>query len=295
MKPILEHLPPQKEESFFARAFEFSYFNTPWHYHPEFELVLILKSNGKRLIGNAVSDFNEGDLSFFGPNLPHIYRNPAMYYREQSSLTAKSVVIHFLEKSIGRDLLALPQAKKITNLLERSGQGMDITGNMRKKVISKMNQLLQSNGMSRLIHLLEILNMLANSSEYKLICETTMIGNNTIDVDRLGKVFAYILQNFQKEIRLEEVAQLAYMTRTSFCRYFQERTKRTFSSVLIDVRLNHASKLLLENNLRIIDVAYESGYNNLSNFNRQFKHKFSINPKEYQQVFLANLKNNLHT
>src|ERR1700722_14929254 len=144
MKPILEHLPPQKEESFFARAFEISYFNTPWHYHPEFELLLIVKSSGKRLIGNAVSDFKEGDLSFFGPNLPHIYRNPAIYYGEQSFLKAKSVVIHFLEESIGRDLLALPQAKKITKLLERSRQGLDITGNTRKTVINKLNQLLQS-------------------------------------------------------------------------------------------------------------------------------------------------------
>ena len=114
-----------------------------------------------------------------------------------------------------------------------------------------------------------------------------------MDVDRMGKVFTYILQNFHKEIRLEDVAGLAYMTRTSFCRYFQERTKRTFSSVLTDVRLNHASKLLIENNLRVVDVAYKSGYTNLSNFNRQFKNKFSFNPKEYQRVFLANLKKNV--
>jgi transcriptional regulator GlxA family with amidase domain len=137
-----------------------------------------------------------------------------------------------------------------------------------------------------LIHLLEILNILADTAEYKLISGPGIVGHNVSDSERLDKVFHHILQNFHRGIKLEEVASLVYMTRTSFCRFFLERTKRTFSDYLTEVRLNHAAKLLIEENMSITRVAYDSGYNNLSNFNRQFREKYKINPKKYKSFYL---------
>src|SRR5882724_9963826 len=142
MNPVLEYLPPESEESFFAQAFDFPYFPTPWHYHPEYELVLVTKSQGKRFIGNAVTEFHEGDLSFFGPNLPHMYRNSQEFYENNSGLRAQSIVIHFSEKSLGYDFLQLPQTKKIRELFCLSRQGMDILDNTKKEVVSRMQKLL---------------------------------------------------------------------------------------------------------------------------------------------------------
>ena len=282
MKPVLEHLSPEKEESFFAESFDFPYFGTPWHYHPEFELVLILESHGKRLIGTNVSNFQKNDLTFLGPNLPHIYKNPEAYYAQGSALRARSIVIHFLEKSLGLDFLALPQTHKIIRLFELSKQGMDITGKTKEQVILKMKHLLQVKGMDRLICLLNILNQLANTTEYNLISRPGIIGHNQVDAERLNRIFQFMLQNFSRRITLEEVADLVCMTRTSFCRFFQEHTKRTFSSYLTDIRLSHASKLLRESTSNIAQISYECGYSNLSNFNRQFKHNFLLTPKEYR-------------
>jgi len=285
MKPVLEHLPPEGEESFFAKAFDLPYFGTPWHYHPEFELVLVVKSQGKRFIGNFVSDFQEGDLSFLGPNLPHLYKNRPIYYEPASLLRAQSIVIHFSESSLGADFLALPQARKFHRLFERSRQGMDILANTKRLVSERMMRLLQTSGMKRLICLLEILDILADTTEYTLISEPGIVGNNTLDTDRLNSVFQYVLQHFYREITLEEVADLIHMTRTSFCRFFRERTKRSFSSLLADVRLNHAAKRLIESKDSIVGISYACGYNNLSNFNRQFKAKTGLSPRQYRQTY----------
>jgi len=286
MKPVLEHLPLQEEESFFVEAFDMPYFSTPWHYHPEYELVYVAESEGKRFIGNSIADFKKGDLCFLGANLPHLYRNPPAYYEKKPSLRARSIVIHFKENSLGRDFFYLPQAKKLTAFLERSKQGIDIHGETRKKVVQKMHAMLKSTGLQRLIQLLEILNLLAETTEYSLISKNGITGHNNFDAERLNKVFQYILQNFNREIKLEEAASLVYMTRTSFCRFFLERTKRTFSDYLSEVRLNNAARLLIEKNLKITSIATESGYNNLSNFNRQFKERYKMSPQKYRQLVL---------
>jgi len=285
MTPVLEYLPHEAQESFFAQAFDQSYFATPWHYHPEFELVLIVRSQGKRFIGNAVSDFNEEDLSFLGPNLPHLYKNSSVYYENNPAYRAQSIVIHFSEKSLGEDLLRLPQARGIRRLFELSTQGMDIIGPAKEQVIRKMYELLEVRGMERLIRLLDILHYLSGTREYKLISDPGIVGHNPLDAERLDKVFQYTLQHFEREIRLEEIADLVYMTRTSFCRFFQERTKKTFFTFLNNIRLNQASKLLIGTERSIADIICQCGFNNPSNFNRQFKAKFSQSPKTYRQTY----------
>jgi AraC-like DNA-binding protein len=285
MNAVLEHLPPEGEESFFAKAFDLPYFGTPWHYHPEFELVYIKTSLGKRIIGTTVSEFKAGDLTFLGPNLPHIYKNPEEYYRNDPNFRANSIVIHFLEKSIGKDFLNLPQSKNLRRLFEQSVHGIDIYGDTKQMVIGKMKELLMLKGMCRLICLLDILNLLAETSEYRLISPHGIITHNALDADRMEKVFEFVFHNFHNEIKLKEVATIACMTRTSFCRYFKERTKRTFSDFLMDFRLKHAAKLLREGNLSVIQISEESGYSNLSNFNRKFKEKYGITPKEFRKNF----------
>ncbi|HTJ13950.1 MAG TPA: helix-turn-helix domain-containing protein [Dinghuibacter sp.] len=285
MKPVLEHLAPEREESFFAQAFNLPYFGTPWHYHPEYELVWVTASQGKRFIGNSVSDFNTGDLSFLGPNLPHLYKNPPSYYENNPRQRARSVIIHFSEASLGVDLLGLPQAKGFRALFELSKCGLDILGQTKKEICRKMERLLESSGMKRFICLLEILDQLAASEECAAISDPGIIGHNALDTERLDTVFQFTYQNFEKDIRLEDIAGLVHMTRTSFCRFFQERTKKTYFTFLNNMRLNKASKLLLETERGISDIAYNCGFNNLSHFNRQFKSHFACSPKTYRETY----------
>ncbi|NJO25563.1 MAG: helix-turn-helix transcriptional regulator [Bacteroidia bacterium] len=154
-------------------------------------------------------------------------------------------------------------------------------------ITSRMHLLLASTGMERLLILLDILNIIADTDEYKLLSDTGILGHNAIDTERLSLIFDHILHNFHQEIRLKKLSSIVHMTPTSFCRFFKCRTKRSLSSYLLDVRLDYAAKLLIHNNETVVKIAYESGFNNISNFNKQFRVKFNLSPREYRKLHLG--------
>jgi AraC-like DNA-binding protein len=148
-----------------------------------------------------------------------------------------------------------------------------------------MYRILEVSGLKRLIALLEILELLAETPDYRLISVPGITGHNAFESERLDAIFQYILQHFDQPIRLEEVASRVHMTRSSLCRFFRDHTKKSFSDFLIDVRLGHASTLLVESTDSVTQVAFKCGYNNLSNFNRQFKRKFGLTPRQYREAY----------
>ncbi len=287
MKAILEHLPPNPEESFVIKSFEYPFFPTPWHFHPEYEIVLVLESQGKRFIGDAVSDFDKGDLTILGPNLPHLYRNDPLYYdREHStSKSAKSIVVHFLEKSLGINFLDLPEAKKIKKLLEKSRLGLDIKGKTKGQCVKILRHMLTLTGMPRWINLIEILQLLSESDELIPISQSHILGKNEAESDRMNKIFEFVMSNFKNDISINEVANFVNLSPNSFSRYFSNRTRKSFVTFVNEVRLNHATKLLQEHKKSVGEICFECGYNNLSNFNRQFKKKYRINPLGYAKQY----------
>lgn len=286
MKPVLEHLPLQPEESFVVKAFDYPYYPTPWHFHPEYEIVLVTESTGKRFIGDSVSDFKGGDLAFLGPNLPHLYRNDASYYKSaEQQLRAKSIVIHFLEKSFGNNFFTLPECRNIKNLLVRSQRGLDVTGGTHAMVSQIMENLCSLTGLPRLLKLLEILQLLSESVELREISRTHVVGKNEMESERMNKVFEFVVQNFKHDITIKQIAEHVNLTENSFSRYFSERTRKSFITFVNEVRLSHACKLLQENKSSILEICFESGYNNLSNFNRQFRRLYGMSPLKYSRQF----------
>ena len=286
MKPILEYLPRNASESFVVKFFDYPYYPTPWHYHPEFEIVLITESTGKRFVGDQIADFQPGNLALLGENLPHFYRNDSRYYENLPHLRATSIVIHFLRESLGNDFLALPETENIRHLLEKSARGMEISGETRLKVAQKMHEILELQGFSRKIKLLEILHLLAETDEFTFIASPGVVGENEKDNQRMNKILEYVLQNFKEEIHLSHLADLVNMSETSFSRYFKYRTRKTFTQFLNEIRIGHAGKLLVEDNLNIAQICYECGFNNLSNFNRQFRDFHKLSPSEFKKNYL---------
>lgn len=286
MKPVLEHLPLDPEASFVVKAFDYPYYPTPWHFHPEYEIVLVTESTGKRFIGDSVSDFKKGDLAFLGPNLPHLYRNDIEYYAANSQdLRAKSIVVHFLERSFGNQFFALPETRNISILFSRSKNGLDIFGSTRDIVSQELLELLALNGFPRWLKLLDILQVLSESDELKSISRTHVVGKNEIESDRMNRVFEFVMRNFTREITIAEVANEVNLAENSFSRYFSQRTRKSFITFVNEVRLSHASKLLQENKLSISEICFASGYNNLSHFNRQFKNLYQVSPLTYAKQF----------
>jgi AraC-like DNA-binding protein len=287
LKAVLEHLPPEPEESFVVKAFEYPFFPTPWHFHPEYEIVLVQESSGKRFIGDSISDFYAGDLAFIGPDLPHLYRNDDSYYENDkaSSKAAKSIVVHFLEKSLGPNFHTLPEAKNINILFARSQLGLDIHGHTKTECIEMLQKMLSLKGLPRWIKLIEILLLLSESTELTPISQSYMVGKNEAESVRMNRIFEFVMHNFKNEICIGEVADLVNLSPNSFSRYFSQRTRKSFINFVNEVRLNHATKLLQENTKSVAEICFECGFNNLSNFNRQFKNKYQINPLAYNRQF----------
>ncbi len=287
MKPALEHLPKEKDNSFVVKFFDYNYYPTPWHYHPEYEIVLVTESTGKRFIGDHISDFHPGNLAFLGPNIPHTYRNDEKYYTENSSLRARSIVIHFTEASLGNDFLELPEAKPLHKLFEESLHGLDIFGETHESISKKLYSIVKLSGLKRWIYLVDILLELSESKTLSPITKITHIGYNEKESKRLCSVFDWITSNFEKDIKLAEAAQIAQMNENAFSRFFSLRTRKTFSGFVQELRLQKAAKLLVENDMTITEVCYECGYNNVSNFNRQFLNHYQMNPMKYKKMFLS--------
>jgi AraC-like DNA-binding protein len=290
MKPALEHLPRENEESFVVKYFDYHYYPTPWHYHPEYELVLVTESTGKRFIGDHICTFEPGNLALIGPNVPHTYQNDGVYYEPGSALRAKSIVIHFSEASLGSSFFGLPEIKPITQLLEKSSMGLDITGKTNEIISEKLEQIVTLSGMRRWFCLLEMLVILSESKELKPICKTSFIGKNEKEAQRLCLVFDWILSNYTTDLRVTEAAAICNMSENAFSRFFAQRTRKTFSSFVTELRLNKAAKLLKENELPVTEICYECGFNNISNFNRQFLRQYEVNPVKYRKMFLSVLQ-----
>jgi AraC-like DNA-binding protein len=286
MKPALEHLPKEDHHSFVVKYFDYNFYPTPWHYHPEYEIVMVTESTGKRFIGDHISDFQPGNLAFLGPNIPHTYRNDTRYYDASSTLRAKSIVIHFTEASLGKDFLELPEAQQLNKLFERSLCGLDIFGETNERIGKKLRKIISLSALKRWLCLVDILLEIAESKEVQPITKSAQIGYNEKESIRLCKVFDWITSNFEKEIRLSEAAQVAQMNEHAFSRFFSLRTRKTFSEFVQELRLQKAAKLLVENNMTITQVCYECGYNNISNFNRQFLNHYRTNPMNYRKSFL---------
>ncbi len=277
MKPQIQKLPLSEHSSFLADKFITPYFETPWHYHSEYELVLILEGNGKRFVSNHISDYNKGDLDFLGPNVPHLYR------KENTYDNGGTLVIHFKEDFLGNGFLSIPEMQNISHLFQKSLMGLSILGNTKKFVAGKMNEMLSLKGMERLICLLLILNSLANNHEFELLSGPEMNGDNYKDSDRLNKVFEYVMENFKEEIRLNTIAEIANMSYSGFCRYFKNRTKKNFSHFVNEIRIGYACKRLIESEISVNEICYESGFNNLTNFNEQFKKIVKCTPYQFQK------------
>jgi AraC-like DNA-binding protein len=285
MKPRHEKLTLEPKYSFVLQKDSYPYYPTPWHYHPEFELVLVVKSTGKRTVGDHEDYFSDGDLVLMGPNMPHAYQNDPVYYEGNPSLTAEAIVVHFKEDFLGKEFFHLPEMIPVAKLLDKSKFGLKILGNTRKQVAELMHEMEELNGQRRIIHLLSILEILSLSEELQLLANPGFVQKYAVSGDdRITKVHKYIMANFKRDISLADVAEVANMSITSFCRFFKACTRKSFSHFLNEIRVGYACKLLVEEEHNISRICYESGFNNMSNFNRQFKKITSRSPLQYRSL-----------
>ena len=286
MRPQLYKLPIAPDTSFLYIDEECKYFDKPWHFHKEYELVYINKTKGTRFIGDHVSFFEDGDLALLGPNIPHLYRNSDEYYKN-NKLTARSIFIHFTEDFLGDTFFDLPEMKQVKKLLERSSLGLEVFGKSNAFVKNKLVEMNEQKPANRLMNLLEILVYMSTSKDIRPILSKTFTATSDNDTDRIDTVLQFILKNYKNDIYIEEIASKLNMSIASFSRYFKHHTHKTFSNYVTEIRISHACRLMMDSHHNISEICYMSGFENQSNFYRHFKKFTGVIPKEYKARFLT--------
>ena len=286
-KPAFESITPNFGHSFSYKRYDEDNENsfTSWHYHPELELVYINGGAGKRQIGSHVSYFRDGDLILIGSNLPHCG------FTDKLTGNKSETVIQMKPDFLGNDFFEIPEMKNIQKLFDIANGGVAFSGKTKRKVGEKMEVLEYQTDFQRLLSILNILNELSLSDEFKVLnAEGFSIQTEVKDNDRINIVFNFVKTNFKQHIGLDEIADLVSMTVPSFSRYFKKITNKTFVQFVNEYRLVHASKLLAEQTMSITEVCFESGFNNFSHFNKSFKAFTGQNPSEYRNQLKAVLR-----
>lgn len=267
-KPAFEKLIPEFGNSIVVRQHSVPVDNKNpfWHFHPELELVYVNKGKGKRHIGNHLSYFNNSQLLLLGPNLPH------NGFTDRFTTKGRETIVQFKADFLGETFFSLPEMSPIDLLFERSKKGLLFKPDTKKLVGPKIESLEKYNGFQRIIKFLEILNDLANAKDYTVLnADGFSFETAPQDSEKIDIIYQYINKNFKNQISLNEIADVASMTEPAFCRYFKKATGKTFTKLVNEYRIVHATKLLSEEKMSITDVCYECGFNNFSHFNKLFK------------------------
>jgi AraC-like DNA-binding protein len=289
MQPKLEKIPFNHLSSITVKREITPYMDYPWHYHPEFEIIFVEKSYGIRFMGSHIGNFSDGDLMFISSDLPHVWKNDRDFYQGNKDLFVDVYVIHFRKDAFNEGFFDLPEFTQIRKLFLLGQQGFLIReGEDHKKISSLVKQVVSSSGIDRLILFLKTLDAFANTKEYDLL---SMIGyENSVDLadaERINTVMNFVMTNYSEDIKISKIAKLISLTEASFCRYFKSKTHKTFSQFLNEVRILNACKLLVDSNMTITQICYNTGYNNISHFNRQFKLITGLTAKEYAKKYLS--------
>ena len=279
MKAKLEKIEPGFGSSFTLRRFEgVRCHNANWHFHPEYEIVYISNGKGRRHIANHISYFEDGDLIFLGPHLPHFG------FSDQIEKPHLEIVLQMKPDFLGAQFFDQPELNSVKQLMERSHVGLSFHGVTKREIGGRLNQLFHLSPFERLIELMKILHRLSQSKEYTLLnVERFSLEVDSQHFERMQEIYQYVGHHFQQEISLQAISDRVNMTPPAFCRFFKKLTGKTFTQFTNEMRIDHARRLLSNQHLSIAAVSYESGFNNLSHFNKQFRQIVGVSPSEYRK------------
>ena len=257
---------------------------SPWHHHPEYELVYIKKGRGKRMIGDHIDRFEENDLVFVGSDIPHEWLCDKGYIPSEEQFLGEGIVIQFSHDFLGDKFFEIPENKPLKKFLSDSSRGFEIFGQCKEQIVSHMKNMLKMDDTEQLYTLFLIFKLLLSSDEINPLAspafpETFRQNNDS----PMQKALQVILQNFQNQIRISDLLQVPNMSYTTFYNTFKNSYRMSFQTYLLNIRIGYACRLLIDATMDISEIAFDSGFENLSNFNRQFKKIKGVTPSRFQQ------------
>ena len=281
MKLHLLNRTSKENSSFTITHNKYPHFLKIWHYHPELELVVLLKSTGTRFIGDGIAKFEEDEVVLIGKNLPHMWLNDDVYFDETSRLQAEAIAVHFDIDFLGKKLFETPEMKTIYNLFDRARRGIHFL-EVDSQLLKRIRRMIGLSGFKRTLELLNILHLLGKHDKFKFLSGPAFVDSfNKASNKDLDKIYAYVFKNFKNPIHSKDVAKIIFMNPSSFSRFFKRIHRKTFTRYLNEIRIGYACKLLIEDEDNVTAICYESGFSNISNFNRQFKSITKMTPTMY--------------
>ncbi len=285
MSASLEKIKQKENASFSIGIFQDNFEECTWHYHDNYEISFITEGSGKRIVADSIEEFQPGDLVFIGKNIPHVW----IADKDYDSLTQRKlemVYLQFSDDVLSAGLLSLPEFEFVAKALVLSERGIRIKGQTLNEVSDLMLQLPYLGSFDRMIVFLELMNLIGRSENLVHLASKDYISKRfTTKNKRIETIHLYLMNNYREEIDLGKIAELVSMAEGSLCRFFKIQMKMTIFEYLNKLKIDFACKLLMDKNLSITDVAMDSGFNNISHFNKQFKRVAGIQPSEYRLRF----------
>jgi AraC-like DNA-binding protein/mannose-6-phosphate isomerase-like protein (cupin superfamily) len=278
MKTLTQKLPLAKDSSFIAQTFETPYFETPYHQHDEYELMVIKKGHGTAFIGDYIGEYQVGDVYLHGHNLPHWFK------KKDEEMIGASMVVQFRDDFLGEGFFDVPEMKMIRLLLNNSVRSIFCTGKLKKSIRRQLLNLEFLPGYEKVISLLNMLHEISLSDEYKYV-SGAVVTHSEKDQILINTIFEYSMDNFKRKITLGEVAGITNKSVSAFSHYFKKVTKMSYIHFLNQIRISHACELLKTSNLSITEICYKSGFNNWANFSNHFHEYCKTSPSKYRASF----------
>jgi AraC-like DNA-binding protein len=282
MEIVYERIFVSHDHSFITRKMQMNTDLHKVHSHKNFELNYITAGSGKRIVGNSIMPYAEGDLVLMGPDIPHCWDPMGT----GEGVVPECIVTHFYENLISSDFFNIPELEEVENLLKSAVNGIWFRGKKTEKVGQSLRKMVNLKGLELYIELLKVFNLLLEINEKEVLA---LPDSRPVFTDKnqsqINKIYEYVFNNIQKGILLKDAADLVFMEPGSFCRYFKKKTNQTFMNYVKNVRIGIAAKLLAETDKQIAHICYECGYKNLANFNLYFKGIMKKTPSEYRKDF----------
>ena len=285
MPASFEKIWVKDNESFIIGIFQDNMEKSTWHYHNNFEISFILEGSGKRIVADSIEEFQPGDLVFIGRNLPHVW----IADKEMKSPTSRSlemVYLQFTSDVLTPQLLMLTEFKYISKAMALSERGIQIVGQTLNEVSELMLQLPYLKNFDRILHFFRLMDIIGRSgTNIQLASKEYLKMRFTNSNKRIAIIHEYLMNNYREQIDLKRLAGLVNMAEGSLCRFFRMNMGMTVFEYLNQLKIELACKLLMDNDLSIFEVCLDSGFNNLSHFNKQFKKINGLPPSENRNRF----------
>lgn len=284
MKALPFKIPKPEQNAFVFQIDDSPVFFDKLHQHEEIQISLIVDGEGTLIVGDTINSYKKGEVIIIGSNIPHVFKSDAKTYRNSYMLT-----LFFTKTSFGNSFFELGELQEIKSFFKRALHGFKITSKL-KAATDLFFKLEEATKLNQLIILFKILKICSNAKYETLSSFIYSKKFSDNEGHRMRDVYEYTMNNFTKDITLNTISYVANMTKNAFCKYFKKRTNKTYFKFLTELRIEHACKLLLSNpDTSIATIAEQSGYNNISNFNRQFQVYKQQSPTKFKASILNNL------